>query len=92
MAVVPNGNPMFANIYSGTSTGIINEVSTKLVGCRVIKEEQLGTVKYVGPIGNSAVTWLGVDWDNDTKGRHDGSFKGVKYFTAHAETSGSFLK
>ncbi|VDM34735.1 unnamed protein product [Hydatigera taeniaeformis] len=84
--------PKFANIYFGTSTGHIEVVSQRLIGCRVVKEEQFGTIKYVGPIVNSTVVWLGIDWDNPKSGRHDGTFKGIKYFTTHHPTSGSFLK
>ncbi|KAL7060297.1 hypothetical protein AAHC03_09767 [Spirometra sp. Aus1] len=36
--------------------------------------------------------WIGVDWDNPDRGRHDGSYKGVKYFNAHGPTSASFVK
>ncbi|VDD75048.1 unnamed protein product [Mesocestoides corti] len=92
MAEVSSGNPHFANVYKGTSTGLIKDVSQHLVGCRIVKDEQYGTVRYVGPIANSSVVWLGIDWDNPKNGRHDGTFKGVKYFSTHEPTSGSFLK
>ena len=84
--------PRFANVYVGTTTGTIQEVSQSLIGSRVVKEEQFGTIKYVGPILNSTVIWLGIDWDNPNNGRHDGTFKDIRYFTTHHPTSGSFLK
>ncbi|EUB55448.1 Tubulin-specific chaperone E [Echinococcus granulosus] len=84
--------PNLANIYFGTSTGRIQDVSQCLIGCRVVKDEQFGTIKYVGPIVSSSVVWLGIDWDNPKSGRHDGTFKGAKYFNTHHPTSGSFLK
>lgn len=88
----PRSAPTFANIYLGTSTGSIKDVSQCLIGCRVVKDEQFGTIKYVGPIVNSTVVWLGIDWDNPKSGRHDGTFKGVTYFNTHHPMSGSFLK
>lgn len=87
-----NGIPQFANIYKGTSTGRITETSQSIIGCRIVKEEQFGTIKYVGPIVNSKVIWLGIDWDNAKNGRHGGYFMEVKYFDTHHPTSGSFLK
>ncbi|VDL18491.1 unnamed protein product [Hymenolepis diminuta] len=87
-----NGVSQVANIYDGTSTGKITNISQNLIGCRVVKEEQFGTIKYVGPLANSKFIWLGVDWDDSKNGRHDGSFKGITYFYTHHPTSGSFLK
>lgn len=92
MADVPISNPIFANVYTGTSTGLITDVSERLIGSRIVRDEQIGTIKYVGSISGSSVVWLGVDWDNAKNGRHDGSFKGIKYFSATTCTSGSFLK
>ncbi|KAL5108568.1 Tubulin-specific chaperone E [Taenia crassiceps] len=92
MVVEPKNAPRFANIYLGTSTGHVKDVSQCLIGCRIVKDEQFGTIKYVGPIAGSTVAWLGIDWDNPGSGRHDGTFKGVAYFSAHNPTSGSFLK
>lgn len=36
--------------------------------------------------------WLGVDWDDKTRGRHDGSHNGKHYFDATYSTSGSFVR
>ncbi|KAM7535500.1 hypothetical protein Aperf_G00000103744 [Anoplocephala perfoliata] len=92
MGGIFNGVPQFANVYEGTSTGQIAEISQSIIGCRIVKEDQFGTIKYVGPIVNSKVIWLGIDWDNAENGRHDGSYMKVKYFDTHHPTSGSFLK
>lgn len=87
-----NGISQVANVYDGTSTGKITDISQNLIGCRVVKEEQFGTIKYVGQLANSKFIWLGVDWDDSKNGRHNGSFKGITYFYTHHPTSGSFLK
>ena len=56
------------------------------------------TVRYVGPVISSkskSEIWLGVEWDNQTRGKHDGSavHEGVliKYFDCKMG-AGSFIK
>jgi hypothetical protein len=70
------------------------------VGCRVIDSEGYkATVRYIGPVAgakNKEEIWFGVEWDNATRGKHDGSSadsSGVlhKYFEC-APGSGSFIK
>lgn len=59
-----------------------------------------GTVRYVGPVATSSrkdVVWVGVEWDDGTRGKHDGSVvlengKKVKYFETTERTGGSFVK
>lgn len=58
-----------------------------------------GSVRYIGPVvtSKSADTeWVGVEWDDGSRGKHDGSVttkagEVVRYFTT-AEGRGSFLK
>ena len=52
---------------------------------------RVGSVKYVGPLEGHPGTWVGVDWDNGGA-KHDGSLKGVTYFQAKSERSGSFVR
>lgn len=52
------------------------------VGDRISVNGAHGTVLYVGGVQGTKGTWLGVDWDDGTRGRHDGSKDGIKYFTA----------
>jgi dynactin complex subunit len=70
------------------------------VGCRVIDSEGYrATVRYIGPVAgakNKDEIWFGVEWDNATRGKHDGSSadsSGVlhKYFEC-VPGSGSFIK
>ncbi|EFJ23244.1 hypothetical protein SELMODRAFT_175129 [Selaginella moellendorffii] len=53
--------------------------------------QQLGTVRYVGPVEGYHGVWIGVDWDSG-QSRHDGSVNGVRYFTASGEKSGSLVR
>ena len=72
------------------------------VGQRVKDGVELrGTVRYVGPVVTSkkdpAAIWVGVEWDDGTRGKHDGSVvddatgERVRYFRCGA-TAGSFVK
>lgn len=51
------------------------------VGQRVSYGGALCTVRYAGPVAGTTGSWLGVEWDDATRGKHDGSHKGVRYFT-----------
>ncbi|ORY79677.1 hypothetical protein LY90DRAFT_698113 [Neocallimastix californiae] len=63
-----------------------------LVGKRINFDGNLGTVLYEGPVTNSKVIWVGVQWDDPSRGKHSGEYKGVKYFTPTVENSASFVK
>jgi dynactin complex subunit len=39
-----------------------------------------GTVCYIGEVPPTKGTWLGVDWDDPTRGKHSGIHEGEKYF------------
>ncbi|PNF32444.1 Tubulin-specific chaperone E [Cryptotermes secundus] len=51
-----------------------------------------GTVRYVGEVPPTRGTWLGVDWDDPTRGKHSGTHEGEKYFSTRHPTSGSFVR
>lgn len=53
---------------------------------------RIGTVRYVGPVEGYAGDWVGVDWDADGEGKHDGSHNGVRYFTARGQNTASFVR
>ncbi|KAL3638634.1 hypothetical protein CASFOL_016541 [Castilleja foliolosa] len=53
---------------------------------------RIGTVKYVGPVEGFSGDWVGVDWDADGDGKHDGSHNGVSYFTARGANTASFVR
>ncbi|CAN8235531.1 unnamed protein product [Cochlearia groenlandica] len=53
---------------------------------------RVGTVKYVGNVEGYAGKWIGVDWDQDGDGKHDGSVNGVFYFNGRSKTSASFVR
>ena len=78
------------------------EASSFFVGQRVKDHVDFrGTVRYVGPVVTSkkdpGATWVGIEWDDETRGKHDGSVvdeatgASKRYFSCGA-TAGSFLK
>nr|CAD2191870.1 unnamed protein product [Meloidogyne enterolobii] len=59
---------------------------------RVMLKEFKGVVKYCGEVEGTTGIWIGVDWDNKERGKHNGSFNGKQYFEALSKTSGSFVR
>uniref|UniRef100_A0A671R107 Tubulin-specific chaperone E n=1 Tax=Sinocyclocheilus anshuiensis TaxID=1608454 RepID=A0A671R107_9TELE len=68
------------------------EVSEDAMGRRVSCDGERGTVRYVGPVLPTAGVWLGVEWDDPERGKHEGSHEGVRYFTCRHLTGGSFVR
>ncbi|KAJ6446106.1 tubulin-specific chaperone E [Purpureocillium lavendulum] len=64
------------------------------VGQRVSYGGVLCTIRYVGQVEGTAGSWLGVEWDDETRGKHDGSHKGVRYFSclSRSATAASFVR
>uniref|UniRef100_A0A7N8X1Q3 Tubulin-specific chaperone E n=1 Tax=Mastacembelus armatus TaxID=205130 RepID=A0A7N8X1Q3_9TELE len=62
------------------------------MGRRVSCGEERATVRYVGPVPPTAGLWLGVEWDNPERGKHDGSHEGVQYFACRNPKGGSFVR
>ncbi|KAG1929694.1 tubulin-specific chaperone E [Pimephales promelas] len=62
------------------------------VGMRVTCDGHRGTVRYVGPVPPTTGVWLGVEWDDPERGKHDGSHEGVQFFTCRHRTGGSFVR
>jgi hypothetical protein len=51
------------------------------VGQRVSFESAPCTIRYIGPVEGTQKEWLGVEWDDPTRGKHDGEHKGIRYFS-----------
>jgi hypothetical protein len=63
-------------------------------GARVVLgAKHKATVLYVGPIEGQSGTWVGIEYDEAGKGKHDGSHGGKRYFSClHDSTAGSFVR
>ena len=67
---------------------------------RIEVQNFFGTVKYFGPLQHVAPTdllpvqlWLGIEWDDPTRGKHNGTVENFQYFTTLGnKTSGSLVK
>lgn len=53
-----------------------------LIGTRVDVNGSKGIVKYIGLVEGYKDPWIGIDWDDPTRGKHDGTVNGVNYFQA----------
>ncbi|XP_014555432.1 hypothetical protein COCVIDRAFT_27637 [Bipolaris victoriae FI3] len=64
------------------------------LGKRLSYASHLCTVRYHGSVEGTTGTWLGVEWDDPTRGKHSGSHQGTQYFTClnPSPTSGSFIR
>ncbi|BCR95853.1 putative tubulin-specific chaperone [Aspergillus luchuensis] len=64
------------------------------VGQRRSYAGDLCTVRYVGTVEGTSGDWLGVEWDDPTRGKHSGEHRGVRYFTCKSKhsTAGSFVR
>ncbi|EYC10261.1 hypothetical protein Y032_0056g2646 [Ancylostoma ceylanicum] len=62
------------------------------VGDRVAVGGYGATVRYVGNVEGHAGVWVGVEWDDPRRGKHDGLVNGVRYFTTSAPKGGSLVK
>ncbi|KAM4540365.1 tubulin-specific chaperone E [Fundulus diaphanus] len=68
------------------------EMPTDPVGKRIACGGERATVRYVGQVPPYEGLWLGVEWDNPERGKHDGSHEGVQYFTCRNPKAGSFVR
>jgi hypothetical protein len=61
------------------------------IGDRLSYDGATCTVRYVGEVAGASGSWLGVEWDDAARGKHDGSHKGVRYFTCESRSLSIFL-
>ena len=75
-----------------------NADTSKLLGKRVELNEKTAKIKYVGPLKhkkdcNEKEIWLGLEWEDKTRGKHNGTVEGFEYFkTTNGDNSGSLIK
>lgn len=47
---------------------------------RLSYDGHLCTVRFVGQVQSTKGDWLGVEWDESDRGKHNGEHGGVRYF------------
>ncbi|KAL9715277.1 hypothetical protein Ac2012v2_001938 [Leucoagaricus gongylophorus] len=62
------------------------------VGLRISYMKHIGTVRFSGPVEQTSGTWLGIEWDDPKRGKHDGSKDGKQYFECLVSGAGSFIR
>lgn len=68
-------------------------MATLDLGHRVLIAGCKATVRYVGPVDGQKGLWVGVEWDDPSRGKHDGSAGGIQYFTCRSgDAAGSFVR
>lgn len=73
-------------LLGGTAVVVGQRVQTKADGHRA-------TVRFVGSVAGASPEdgWVGVEWDAEGRGKHDGEAKGKRYFTC-PPGQGSFVR
>ncbi|KAK5947179.1 hypothetical protein PMZ80_001326 [Knufia obscura] len=63
-------------------------------GRRLSYDGHLCTVRYHGPLAGTTGAWLGVEWDDASRGKHDGKYKGEQIFQCDSlsSTAASFIR
>ncbi|KAJ0425190.1 hypothetical protein BJY00DRAFT_274932 [Aspergillus carlsbadensis] len=66
----------------------------ELVNQRRSYNGDLCTIRHVGKVEGTSGEWLGVEWDDPTRGKHSGEHQGERYFTClrNHPTAGSFVR
>jgi hypothetical protein len=64
------------------------------IGKRLSFDAHPCTVRYHGSVPGTKGSWLGVEWDDPTRGKHSGEHQGTRYFTClnPSHTSASFIR
>lgn len=55
-------------------------------GKRLSLSGNLCTVRFSGEVTGTEDPWLGVEWDDPSKGKHAGTHNGVNYFKCETFT------
>ncbi|XP_064391442.1 tubulin-specific chaperone E-like [Halichondria panicea] len=66
--------------------------SSVCVGSRCLCDGYYGTIHFIGAVPPTSGVWLGVEWDDPSRGKHSGEHEGVVYFKTRVSGSGSFVR
>nr|XP_006122125.1 tubulin-specific chaperone E isoform X1 [Pelodiscus sinensis]XP_025039903.1 tubulin-specific chaperone E isoform X1 [Pelodiscus sinensis] len=69
-----------------------SSVPSDVLGRRILCDTEYATVRYAGSVPPTTGLWLGVEWDNPQRGKHNGSHEGIQYFKCSHPTGGSFIR
>jgi tubulin-specific chaperone E len=64
-----------------------------VIDSRVCVDGNLAFVRYFGAVDGQEGRWVGLEWDEEARGKHDGTHAGRQYFQCRVgKLSGSFLR
>ena len=95
--IVESFDPLITLKYPKINLSSTSDISN-LLGKRVELNEKTAKIKYVGPIKHKKdykenEIWLGLEWEDKTRGKHNGTVEGFEYFkTTNGDNSGSLVK
>jgi len=67
------------------------------LGNRIICDGFMGNIRYIGPLNKLSESqgveeiWIGIEWDDPNRGKHNGTVNGFKYFECR-DGCGSLVK
>jgi dynactin complex subunit len=50
------------------------------IGSRIQVGKDGATILFIGSVAGTKGDWLGIEWDDATRGKHNGTHQGVPYF------------
>lgn len=66
---------------------------TDLLGSRISIAGKRACVCFVGQLEDQEGQWVGLDWDDPNRGKHDGIYNGKRYFSCRdVRLSGTFMR
>ena len=95
--LVESYDPRITLKYPKINLSSTSDISN-LLGKRVELNEKTAKIKYVGPLKHKKdykenEIWLGLEWEDKTRGKHNGTVEGFEYFkTTNGDNSGSLVK
>uniref|UniRef100_A0A8C3TFM5 Tubulin-specific chaperone E n=1 Tax=Chelydra serpentina TaxID=8475 RepID=A0A8C3TFM5_CHESE len=69
-----------------------SSVPSDVLSRRILCDTEYATVRYAGSVPPTTGLWLGVEWDNPQRGKHNGNHEGIQYFKCSHPTGGSFIR
>ena len=58
----------------------VSHSNTPRIEQRISYQNFKATVRYIGEVAGANGVWLGVEWDDPSRGKHNGEKDGVQYF------------
>lgn len=62
------------------------------LNARIRVGQDFGCIKYIGTVDGHDGQWIGVEWDDPSRGRHNGTVNGHYYFETKFPKSGSLIR